>query len=201
MMGMVANRVSGERYAAVVFVLIAAAAVAYQVWPRGLEPIIMREGFEEGLSGWTVGADVPEDPNNPGNPMAHSVTQSNQRSLEGSSSAELTIDGLQDDGTIWLTRSIQVPEGASKVDLELQLYSDAESFNTIAVVVGYVGSKQPTQEEDLQVLGPANQVAGWRPYSLSVDAEPGEAWVALGVSVRWETEMTYWVDSVRVTVR
>jgi hypothetical protein len=198
---MVAIRGPRGRYAAVAIVLIAAAAVTYQAWPRGFEPIITREGFEEGLSGWTAGADVPQDPNNPGNPVAHSITLSNQRSHEGSSSAKFTIDGLQDDGTIWLARTIHVPADATKVDLELQLYSDAESFNTIAVVVGYVGPRQPAHEEDLQVLGPANQAAGWRPYSLSVDAEPGEAWVALGISVRWETEVAYWVDSVRVTVR
>ena len=181
--------------------LIVAAVVAYQAWPRGFETISVREGFEEGLSGWTVGADAPEDPNNRGNPVAYSITQSGLQHYEGAYSAEFTIDGLQDDGTIWLARSIEVTASASKVDLEFQLYSGTESFNTIAVAVAHIGPTQPELEADLQVLGPANQVAGWKLYSLSVDAEPGDTWVAFGISVRWETEMTYWVDSVKVTVR
>ena len=198
---MTTKRRVGGRYAAAAIILVVVATVVYMMWPKGFEPVVLGEGFEGGLSSWTIRADVAEDPNNPGNPVAHSITQSGIQHHEGAYSAEFTIDGLQDDGTIWLARSIQVPIGASKVDLEFQLYSGTESFNTIAVAVGHIGPTQPTHEEDLQVLGPANQVAGWKLYSLSVDAVPGDVWVAFGISVRWETEMTYWVDSVKVTVR
>jgi len=198
---MMTKRGVGGRYAAAAIILLVVATIAYLMWPREFEPVALEEGFEGGLSSWTIGADVPEDPNNPGNPVAYSITQSVLKHYEGAYSAEFTIDGLQDDGTIWLARSIQVPAGASKVDLEFQLYSETESFNTLAVAVAHIGPTQPELEEDLQVLGPANQVAGWKLYSLSVDASPGDAWVAFGISVRWETEMTYWVDSVKVTVR
>lgn len=187
--------------AAAGLVLIAVIVAAIMMWPKGFEPMTLDESFEAGLTDWIIGADLPEDPNNPGNPVAYSITQSSLRRHAGEHSAEFSIDGLQDDGTIWLMRSVQVPGGASKIDLEFQLYSDTESFNTIAVVVGYVGPDKPILEEDMVDLGPANQAAGWKLYSHSVDAEQGETWIAFGVSVRWETQMTYWVDSVKIAVR
>ena len=192
---------SRNRNLIIVIVLVAVVAVAYQLWPRPFEPITMEEGFEEGISDWIRGADVPEDPNNPGNLVVYNITRSDLQHYESASSAEFTIDGLQDDGTIWLMRSFSVPAGASNIELEFQLYSDSESFNTIAVVVAYIGSEQPMTEEDFVVLGPANQVTGWKLYELSVESETGELLVAYGISVRWEALMIYWVDNVKVILR
>jgi len=39
-----------------------------------------------------------------------------------------------------------------------------------------------------------------QPYSNSGYGSNGEVWVAVGISVRWETEMVYNVDDVKVTI-
>jgi hypothetical protein len=56
----------------------------------------------------------------------------------------------------------------------------------LAAVVGYIGESKPQAEADFQVLGAANQVSGWKVYSLSneiVTSNTGEVYVALGISV------------------
>jgi len=91
-----------------------------------------------------------------------------------------------------------------KVTVSFWLYSEEESFNTIAAVVGYSGTHNPETEEDLEVLGAANQVAGWKLYSFETTVNTGlggEVWVALGISVRWETLMTYYVDDIEIVIR
>jgi hypothetical protein len=91
-----------------------------------------------------------------------------------------------------------------KVTVSFWLYSEEESFNTIAAVVGYSGTRNPETEEDLEVLGAANQVTGWKQYSFEatvITGSSGDVWVALGISVRWETLMTYYVDDVEIIIR
>jgi hypothetical protein len=89
------------------------------------------------------------------------------------------------------------------VIVSFQLWSSSESFNTLAAVVGYVGQEDPEKKADFQVLGAANQVSGWRTYVLSVETstgKAGEVFVALGISVRWETDLSYSIDDVRITI-
>ncbi len=84
------------------------------------------------------------------------------------------------------------------------MWSPSESFNTIAEVVAYIGEDNSEVEDDFHVLGAADQVAGWKAYSLSVGINTGslgEVFVAFGISVRWETEMSYFADSVEITAR
>lgn len=119
-------------------------------------------------------------------------------------SAEFFIDGKQDDGTIWLERKINVTANAQlRVSVSFWLYSEQESFNTIAAVVAYAGTAKPAVEEDFAVLGAANEAAGWKKYvytsTLNTDSS-GEVWVAFGISVRWETYMTYYIDDVKIEV-
>jgi len=84
------------------------------------------------------------------------------------------------------------------------LCSPSESFNTIAEVVAYIGEDNPEVEDDFHVLGSANQVAGWKGYTISVEINKGslsEFFVAFGISVRWQTEMSYFADSEEITAR
>jgi hypothetical protein len=117
---------------------------------------------------------------------------------------ELFIDGKQDDGTIWFERRISVKKDASiRVSVSFWFYSEQESFNTIAAVVAYAGLVKPQVEDDFAVVGFANEAAGWKNYAyttnLTTDSN-GEAWVAVGISVRWETYMTYYIDDIRIEV-
>jgi len=90
-----------------------------------------------------------------------------------------------------------------QVKLSFDLYSENKSFNAIAVVVGFAGTSNPEVETDFSVLGQANEVSGWKRYTytttLKTDSS-GEVWFALGISVRCETQMTYNLDYVEVTI-
>ena len=161
-----------------------------------------QEGFEEKLAGWQKGSDVPEDPERPGETIAWSIEISDEQAAEGESSARFTIDGKQDDGTIWLTRSFAVEPGETvRVELAFELWSASESFNTLAKVAAYAGPRPPSEEADFDVSQAANLVEGWRTYTYTFEVDSGtegQVWVALGISAVWETEMTYYVDDVRI---
>ncbi|MGC9347779.1 MAG: hypothetical protein ACP5JG_06545 [Anaerolineae bacterium] len=168
------------------------------------DPIAFQEGFEEGLAGWERGADVPEDPERPGQPIAWSIERSPDQAAEGGSSARFTIDGKQDDGTIWLMRPVDVAaDQPLRVQVTFDLWSASESFNTLARVAAYTGSQPPAEEGDFDLDQTANQAAGWKTYEYTFEVSSnseGQIWVALGISAVWETEMTYYVDDVRVEI-
>ncbi|MGQ9479311.1 MAG: hypothetical protein ACUVQ0_04715 [Thermoproteota archaeon] len=188
-------------FAAVSMVLI---ATVFSIWCFQPRTTVLEEGFEEGFGEWVAGADVPLDPNNPGQTVEWSITQVKNISKSGQYSLKLFIDGRQDDGTIWIKRKINVRKNAQvKAKVSFEFYSESESFNTIAVVCSYIGLKEPLIEEDFTILGPANILEGWKSYThvVNVDTDQnGEIWVAIGISVRWETLMTYYIDKVKIVL-
>ena len=145
------------------------------------------------------------NPDNPDQTVEWNITRTTSVVYSGQYAIRMFIDGKQDDGTIWLERRIAGSKNARvTVTVTFWLYSEEESFNTVAAVVGYAGTRNPEEESDFEVLGNANQVAGWMQYNFETAVDTGaggELWVALGISVRWETVMTYYVDSVEITVR
>ena len=159
------------------------------------------EDFEHDFGEWTANADVPLDPNNPGSSVQWHIQQSPPNiSRSGSYSAEFLIDGTQDDGTIWLERKISVlPNAQVQITVSFFFYNQEENFNTLAAIVAYAGTAKPATEEDFSVVGTANEAAGWKNYTfnpiVNTDSS-GEAYVALGISVRWETLIVYYIDDV-----
>jgi hypothetical protein len=194
------------KYTLCAFIIVLVAFTAVSVWFFYPKPVAVAapfsDDFENGLTHWTTGSDVPN--NGSGQPVNWNITTSTNQSVSGSHSVLFTIDGLQDDGTTWIQHKLNLQANTQKtVNVTFQLWSPSESFNTIAVVVGYAGAKMPQSEGDFQVLGAANQVEGWKNYSFTADVtadEAGVAYVALGISVRWETNMNYFVDEVNVVL-
>ncbi len=162
------------------------------------------EDFEQGFGEWISDGDVPLDPNNSSYPVEWHITRVSNLSQSGQSSAELFIDGRQDDGTIWIERKISAEKNSPiNAKVSFWFYSEQESFNVIASVCAYAGISNPEVEGDFVVLGPANEVAGWKSYAHTVNlntGSSGEFWVAVGITVRWETYMTYYVDDVRIEI-
>jgi len=160
--------------------------------------------FEDGLSDWTTDSDVPEDPNRPGQLINWTIDSANNISYSGNKSLLFYIDGLQDDGTIWIKNKFATdPNTIRNVTVSFQFWSETESFNELAVVVGYIGNETAEVEEDFQVIGAANQAEGWKTYSCSSEVHTdssGDVHVALGISVRWETHMTYFIDNVDIAI-
>jgi len=165
---------------------------------------IIREGFEEGFDDWAVDADVPLDPNNPGSFVEWNITRSRDIAHFGEYSLKFFIDGRQDDGTIWIERKLSVKKNSYiKIKISFMFYSESESFNTIASICAYAGIRNPEVEEDFAILGSANEVEGWKNYNYTTGLYTGsseEVWVALGITVRWETYMTYYIDDVKIEV-
>ncbi|MEM2969778.1 MAG: hypothetical protein QXR63_02460 [Candidatus Bathyarchaeia archaeon] len=184
--------------------VIAVSFGAWQIWLY-LNLLVIKEDFESGFGEWEYDADVPLDPTNPGQPVAWNITRLTDVVYSGQYAIRLFIDGSQDDGTIWLERKIVASKNAQvSVTMSFWLFSEHESFNTVAAVVAFAGVRNPEEESDFEVLGAANQVSGWKQYKFetTVNTEAnGEVWVALGVSVRWETVMTYYIDNIEITVR
>ncbi|MEM2889558.1 MAG: hypothetical protein QXR42_08845 [Candidatus Bathyarchaeia archaeon] len=184
--------------------VIAVSFGAWQIWLY-LNSLVIKEDFESGFGEWEYDADVPLDPTNPGQPVAWNITRLTDVVYSGQYAIRLFIDGSQDDGTIWLERKIVASKNAQvSVAMSFWLFSEHESFNTVAAVVAFAGVRNPEEESDFEVLGAANQVSGWKQYKFetTVNTEAnGEVWVALGVSVRWETVMTYYIDNIEITVR
>jgi len=186
----------------VIGILIVVSAVS--VWHFYPKPIVYSESFEEGFANWEADADVPPDPNNPGHPVAWSVSRVASLTHSGQYSVELYIDGRQDDGTVWIEKKISVKNNSQiQVKVSFEFYSEHESFNVIAGVCAYVGISNPEAEANFTVIGHANEVAGWKRYTHETTlhtGSSGEVWVAVGITVSWETEMTYNIDDVKVTI-
>lgn len=189
---------------AVLIVIIVIAIGIVSLLSINLAPPLIEE-FEQytgetNFGDWTANQDIPQDPNNPGNLVQWHIRRASNVFRSGAYSAEFFIDGRQDDGTIWLERKVNVKENAQvRVSISFWLYSEAESFNTIAVAVAYAGITKPTVEEDFAIVGHANEATGWKNYSYVADVNTdstGEAYVAVGISVRWETTMTYYIDDI-----
>lgn len=177
------------------------------------------DGFEEGLPGWDTDSDVPEDPNNPGNPVEWDITRSTDRAATGSASVRYFLDGRQDDGTVWIERAIPVEtDRAYAVRMQADAWSASESFNTLAYLVMYAGPSPPTAEGSFPEPGAnstnagvsktgglrevLNQRSGWMTYSFeweTPELRSDAITIAVGITAVWETEMTYFVDDVRVS--
>jgi hypothetical protein len=187
-------------------VVIVAAAVSgiILIQPSHKPPTLtISQGFEDGLGDWVAGADVPADPNHPGQKVNWTINVVTNQSFAGNHSAQFYIDGSQDDGTIWLTRNITLtPNTTKNITIYFQLWSNNESFNTIANAVTHISTKNASTEADFHIIGAANQAAGWKNYTYTAQVETGASGnvnVALGISAVWETPMTYYIDDVVVT--
>lgn len=193
---------SSLKWGVVITILtIISVAAGWYFYPK---PIVYDEGFEEDFGGWIGDADVPPDPNNPGSLVDWNVSRVTSPVKSGQYSVEFYIDGRQDDGTVWIERKLSVKTNSKiQVTVSFDFYSESESFNAIASVVGFAGSSNPEVEADFTVLGQANEVSGWKRYTHTATlntGSSGEVWVAIGISVRWETEMTYNLDDLKVTI-
>lgn len=178
------------------------------------EPTGFAEGFEDGFD-WETDADVPDDPNATG-PVAWDIARTTERASSGDASLRYFLDGRQDDGTIWATRSLSVErDTAYEVEMAVDAWSASESFNTLAHLVLYGGRHPPDDEGSFPepntkktsgatggLREPLNRAEGWDSYSVTWQSAPvdtGAIHVAVGISAVWETEMTYFVDDVEVT--
>ncbi|MCW3993364.1 MAG: hypothetical protein NWE85_02215 [Candidatus Bathyarchaeota archaeon] len=194
-------KLSGKVFFVIGILIVIIAVAAWYFYPT---PVVYDESFEKDFGGWMADADVPLDPNNPGHPVNWNVTRVAPLAYSGKNSMQLYIDGKQDDGTVWIEKKISVRNNSEiQVEVSFEFYSEQESFNVIAKVCAYAGVSNPEVEDDFVVLGSANEVAGWKRYTYTtilLTGSSNEVWVAVGITVGWETEMTYNIDDVKVRI-
>ena len=184
---------------------IIAFTTLYLFWPSSHSEI-MKESFENGFGGWTSDGSVPLDPRNPGHSVEWNITRVTGVFHSGQYALKFFIDGFQDDGTIWIERKITVRKNSQvQINITFEFYSESEfSANTVAAICAYVGTRSPASEEDFIILGLANEVADWKKYGYDIalnTASSEEVWVAIGITVRWETYLTYHIDDIEVEIK
>ena len=127
------------------------------IWYFYPKPSVCNESCEHDFGGWIADADVPLDPNNPGQYVAWNISRVTSIAHSGQCSVELHIDGRQDDGTVWIEKKILVKNDSQiQAQVSFEFYSEQESFNAIASVCAYAGISNPEVETDFTVLGQAN---------------------------------------------
>lgn len=160
------------------------------------------ESFESGFGAWVPDAQVPIDPNT-GQPVAWHIVRSTVRAFQGIWSLEYYLDGRQDDGTIWVERTVPVgTTTVTTVHIDFYMYSAVKSNINAWAVVAYAGVANPETESQFAVIGYTNYDVGWLIYRYDTTVTPGPTtsiWVAFGYSVRWETIRTDYFDYVTVT--
>ena len=176
--------------------------ITFYLYPK---PFVIGESFENGFGEWTKDAHVPLDPNNPGHYVFWDIIRTDSLAHSGSHSLNFSIDGRQDDGTIWIERKVLVKSYSNiKVRVSFYLYSDFENQAIdIAKVVAFLGIKNPEVEDDFKILESTNQVLGWKEYTYEVNLNTGSndgIWVAVGITVSWETHLSYNIDDIRIEI-
>lgn len=165
--------------------------------PMTPQPTLDNGSFEDGLAGWAVGQDLPTDPNADGDQLVETdVSVTTDRAADGKHSCTLFIDGRQDDGTLWVQQRVAL---CGYDQLAVDYYSEQESFNIITKAAAYVGPDpgHPLTEADFDTSVAVEDHAGWKTYEYDISHE-GIGIVAVGISVVWETELTRYLDNVRL---
>lgn len=152
--------------------------------------------FESGLDDWTIGRDLPDDPNNPGQPVDSTVAVTDRVASDGSQALACTIDGSADDGTVWVEQRADLSD---LTEITVAGYSAQESFNTIAKLAVYAGPDHDRDltESDFDTSRATEDHESWKDYSYAVDHD-GPGLVAVGISVVWETTVTRVLDQIRL---
>jgi hypothetical protein len=159
---------------------------------------LVNGSFENGLTGWSVGRDLPADPNKTTGVVDANASVSGQFASDGAQSLKLFVDGRQDDGTLW----VQQPVDLSGVGtLAVDYYTTAGGANTITKAAVYAGPEPSGSlaEADFDVGEPLERADGgdWQSFEYDV-AHDGPGLVAVGITVVWETEVTRLLDDVRL---
>lgn len=153
--------------------------------------------FEEGLTRWRTGRALPTDPNADGSvPVDSDVWVTDDQASDGERSLALFVDGRQAEGTLWVEQPTDLTDAET---LAVDYYSEQESFNTVTKAAVYAG---PVPDQSLTAAAfdttrPVEDHAGWQTYEYDVDQD-GLGLVAVGITVAWETEVTRYLDNVRL---
>lgn len=156
------------------------------------------EGFENGFGPWRADADMQR---------VWSVTRSTAQAEAGAWSLDFTANGLNDDGTVWVTRQLLLPAGSWNIGLQFAIWKGSEGIVSVIPAIGFIGLREPAVEFDFTLspegeVFPIPQPAGFsfhqmnRSITVSV---PTIAYVAFGYDIVVEGIITRFFDSATLT--
>jgi len=124
----------------------------------------------------------------------------NDRLGQPTTSLHLGMDGFSDDGNVFIKRRIPINPGSGPtINLSFWL-TNTSSQNVVAM---FIGDYEPEVEKDFFLNG-VPSVSKWKEYTyqqaIPGTSEASEIWVALGVSITWESQFEYFVDDITITV-
>jgi hypothetical protein len=158
---------------------------------------VVWQGLQAGLGRWSTDADVPFDPNI-GLCRQWQIASTRTEAYEGDASLFLYLDGRSDDGTIWVERWFPVdPNTTVQVDLS---FAFGKGLDAATSPVYAIGLSDPEVEEDFTRLTLGN---GWQVHNVHQAVATGSSnriWVAVGLTVTWETEVFHYLDSISVSL-
>ncbi|WP_018349822.1 hypothetical protein [Longispora albida] len=153
--------------------------------------------YETSLDGWAWYKDA--------NLRDGNVTRSATQAQDGSYGLKFYLDGLNDDGTLWVRKQFARPDTTAqyKVEVSFWVYSGQQSnFNTWPIFA-YIGSTAPAAEEDFTSVGQTDGPVGWAKYThvAYIQPEAGATFeVAYGLSATWEVQRDYYLDNAEVKI-
>lgn len=161
--------------------------------------------FEEGMQGWEAKATDLELANST---IDWSITRSQERVNDGSSSLRFYLENWNDMGKIWIERSFAVKPNTQYVVNVSYAFASADwgDANFFTIITGVL-QEPPKSRYELVYQGDTGNGARsdvgylWleKSYGFSVESDAaGKLYVVVGVWGVWETPRTYYIDSLRV---
>ena len=161
--------------------------------------------FEEGMQEWEAKATDLELANST---IDWSITRSQERVNDGSSSLRFYLENWNDMGKIWIERGFVVKPNARYVVNVSYAFASADwgDANFFTIITGVL-QEPPKSRYELVYQGDTGNGARsdvgylWleKSYGFSVESDAaGKLYVVVGVWGVWETPRTYYIDSLRV---
>lgn len=156
---------------------------------------LQNPSFEDGLTGWTVGTDLPMRPGEDDEKVNHEAEVRSQEAADGEQSMYFFLEGTADDGTVWVEQEVDFT-GVDEATVDV--YSEQESFNIITQVAFFAGMKPDTglQEADFDRDEDVQDHEGWKTYTYDVSGIEGVATLAVGMNIVWETGYGTFFDNI-----
>jgi hypothetical protein len=163
--------------------------------------------FETDLDGWSIKAtQVWGDP-----PEAWSITRSQDRARDGSTSLKFVLVNINDAEKIWIEKAFAVePSQTYNVIVDYGLASSISATSAAFTIITGVLTSSPDTREDLRPAfkdeannGTREGGYKWRDaaYAFTVQSrEQGMLYVVIGIWGTWEVTDIYYIDDIRISI-
>lgn len=174
-----------------------------------LSPTRMTDSFEDGLDAWSKHAELTGGAARGG----WGITTTTSPVTDGNTSVNVTLDAREQDGAVWITRTLEVDPGVDhQLRVLLDVFSPQARQQPQARLMLRIGPQAPgsladfpeTRDEDPVVWGIKGALDvqhGWRRYEASgslPSLDTGTAYVSVGIEIQRHAQLDYVLDDLDV---